>query len=233
MKQAIYIAGAITMLSLSGASQASPELTGYAVLTSDYVWRGVTQSDGHAAVQLAGDLAFDSGIYAGIWASTVDIENVTGTSRDAEVNYYAGYTHELGEDWNVGAAIVAYTYPGQEGAFDYDYEELLLSLNYRDRVWLEYAYSPDLYDTGFHTDTIEIYTEWPVGKHLLLGAGAGYYDHSDWFDDGYGYWQLGITWPIGRFDIDLRYHDTNGWVPIVSSPDRDGARGSLSVRLTF
>jgi uncharacterized protein (TIGR02001 family) len=38
------------------------EFSGYLTLTTDYVWRGVTQSNGDPAVQVGGEVAFRSGI---------------------------------------------------------------------------------------------------------------------------------------------------------------------------
>jgi uncharacterized protein (TIGR02001 family) len=209
------------------------ELSGYLVLTTDYVWRGVTQSDGDPAAQLGGDIAFDSGIYAGLWGSTIDINNGPDRQRDTEISYYLGYSHDVGKRWTFGISAVAYTYPGQTGTVDYNYEEYMFSTNYDDRVWLEYAYSPDLYNFDRESHNVEAYAEWPAGKHLIVGVGAGYYDVSDLVGDGYAYWELGVTWPLKRFDIDLRYHDTSRWVPVVSSEDRADARVALSFRLTF
>ena len=211
----------------------SADLSGYLVATTDYVWRGVTQSDGDPAAQLGGDIAFDSGIYAGLWGSTIDINNGGDRQRDTELTYYLGYSHDVGSRWALSVSVVVYTYPGQTGVVDYNYEEVMLTTNYDDRFWLEYAYSPDLYNTGFDSHNVELFTEWPAGMHLIVGAGAGYYDVSNLVGDGYSYWELGVTRPIGRFDIDLRYHDTSRWVPVVSSPDRADSRVALSFRLTF
>jgi hypothetical protein len=182
---------------------AATDLSAYLVLTTDYVWRGVTQSDGDPAAQLGAEVTFGNGIHVGLWGSTVDIDNGANRQRDTEVIYYAGY------------------------------EELVVSANFRDRTWFEYAYSPDLYNTGADSHNAEIYTEWPAGKHLVVGAGAGYYDVSDVVGTGYGYWELGVTWPIGRFDLDFRYYDTNRSVPIISSNDRAASRVALTVRISF
>jgi uncharacterized protein (TIGR02001 family) len=86
---------------------ASADLSGYLVLTTDYVWRGVTQSDGDPAVQLGGDIAFSSGIYAGLWASTVDIESAGDGQRDTELTYYLGYSHDANSRLSLGARVVA------------------------------------------------------------------------------------------------------------------------------
>jgi uncharacterized protein (TIGR02001 family) len=223
------------VLALGGVvhAAAAADLTGYLVLTTDYVWRGVTQSDGDPAVQLGGDVSFGSGVFAGVWGSTIDIDNGDGRRRDTEINYYLGYRLDAGRRWTLGVNAIVYTYPGQSGSINYDYEEIMVSANFDDRVWFEYAYSPDLYHTGFDSHNVEVFTEIPAGGHLVVGAGAGYYDVSDFVGDGYAYWEAGVTWPINRFDLDLRYHDTSRWVPVVSAPDRAEPRVALSIRVAF
>lgn len=58
-------------------SQHSPaaDFGGYVTLTTDYVKRGVTQSDSNPALQLAAEVGFDNGLFLGVWSSTVDIDN--------------------------------------------------------------------------------------------------------------------------------------------------------------
>lgn len=226
----ILVAFAIATTSLPAVAA---EFSGYLTLTTDYVWRGVTQSDGDPAAQLGGEVSFRSGFYAGVWASTIDIDNGGDRQRDAEVNYYAGYGHDVSAQWTLGLSAVAYTYPGQTGPIDYNYEEYALSVNYDDRVWLEYAYSPDYWGLGIESHNVELISEWPAGEHLVLGAAVGYFDFPGFLDDSYAYWDLGATWPNGRFSIDLRYHDTSGPVFIVSTPDRADARAVLSLRISF
>ena len=205
----------------------------YATLTSDYVYRGVTYSDGHVAVQLSGDVAFDSGFYAGVWGSTVDIENGPTRQRDTQLNFYAGYETTVGGRWSLGANVVAFTFPGQTGNIDYDYEELAVVLNYDDRAWLEVAWSPDLYGTGLDTTNVDLLTEWPLWAGIVGILGAGYYDTSELTGVGYGYWQIGVARGFGRFNADLSFHDTNRGVPIVSAGDRGDQRISVSLQVVF
>ncbi len=218
---------------LSAATSAAAEITGYAVLTTDYVFRGVSYSDSHSAVQLGGDVSFDSGIYLGAWGSTIDIGSELGGQRDFELDYYLGYTLDVSNRWSVGANIVSYNFPGAEGLFDYDYFEYSLAINFSDRVWFEYSYSPDIYHSHYSTQNFELYTEWQLGGALILGAGAGFYDVSNLSGYDYSYWQLGVTRPFGAIDVDLRYFDTSDWVPIVSTPDRAEERIVLSARYQF
>ena len=209
------------------------EVSGYAVLTTDYVYRGVTNSDSHGAFQLGGDLSFDSGFYLGAWGSTVDISNGPGRQRDLEIDYYVGYVHDVSSKLSVGANFVSYNFPGAEGQFDYDYSEYSLTSNYNDRLWFEYSYSPDLYHSGLSTQNYELYTESPIGGSTTLGASIGLYDVSNFSGSDYRYWQLGVTRPFGIVDIDLRYFDTSEWVRIVSTPERAEQRLVLSIKMQF
>jgi len=209
------------------------EFGGYAALTTDYVRRGVTQSDGSPALQLATEVSFENGFYVGMWGSTIDISNGPTRQRDLEVDYYAGYSLDTSDAWRVSAGIVSYNYPGQTGNIDYDYVEYLLGGSFRDRVWLDFAYSPDLYNSGRSTTNIELYAEWPIGDTWAIAGGAGRYDTSALTGSTYLYWQLGVTASLKWADIDLRAFDTDGSVPIVSTPERARSRLVLTVRVPF
>ncbi len=221
------------VLLLLGGNAVAAEFNGYLVLTSDYVFRGVTYSDGHFAAQLGGDVTFDNGVYFGAWASSIDIETAAGAERDLEIDYYVGYSLDINESLTVGANAVAYTFPGAEGLLDYDYEEYSLSINYVDRVWFEYSYAPDIFHTGSETHNYALFSELPLGHEVIASGGVGYYDTSALSDDNYTYWELGITRPFQRIAIDLRYHDANQWVPIFSSRNRVESRLVLSAKLQF
>lgn len=209
------------------------DVSAYAALTTDYVFRGVTYSDGDPAAQLGVDVSFTSGIYAGVWGSTIDIDSPPFSKRDREVTYYLGYSHDLTRDWTIAVNAVAYTYPGASGTVDYDYEEYGVSFNYRDRVWYEYAYSPDVYNSSSETHNYRLHVEWQLPAALVGSAGVGYYDVSRLSDDSYAYWEAGVTRSFGRVDVDLRYHDTSRWVRIISDPDRSDPRVALTARLQF
>ena len=209
------------------------EFGGYLALTTDYVRRGVSQSDSGPAIQLSGDVNFDNGLFIGTWGSSVDINNGPTRQRDLEVNFYAGYVVDVLESWRMSVAAVAYTYPGQTGNIDYDYEELFLGASFDDRLWLELAYSPDLYNTGRSSTNIDLFYEWPINGVWTFGAGAGHYDTSDLSGDSYSYWQLGATASLSWADLDFRFHDTDRWVPIISTPDRAKSRFVLKIQIPF
>lgn len=221
----------IALLAASAAAAAA-DVGGYLAVTSDYVFRGVSYSDGHAAVQGGLDAASDSGLYAGLWLSSLDIETPF-TARDTEFVLYAGYAMDVATDWSVGVSIVRYGYPGARGPVNYDYEEFSASVNYRDRAWLEYAYSPDIFHSSRETHNVELYAEWPLPAQLTLGAGIGWFDVSALSGDAYSYWQVGVSRPAGRFVLDLRFHDTSRAVAKVSDNERAESRIVLSLRYPF
>ncbi len=223
----------LSLLSICGQYSSAAEFAGYLALTTDYVKRGVTQSDSHSALQLAADVSFTNGFFFGAWGSTIDIENGPSRQRDLEVNYYAGYIFDASNAWQISVNAVAYVYPGQTGSVDYDYLEYSLGGSFDDRVWLEFSYSPDLYNTGLSSTNVDLFAEWPLNSIWAIGGGVGYYDTSKLTGDTYWYWQLGVTGSFKWADIDLRFHDTDKWVPIISTPDRAKSRVALAIRFPF
>lgn len=219
------------VLVLSAATQAA-ETSAYVALTTDYVFRGVTYSDGHFAAQVGGDVAFDSGFYLGAWASTVDIESDI-TDRDLEADFYIGYGHPLSDSVTLTGNVVAYTFPNAEGPVEYDYIEYSVGVNYDDRLWAEYAYAPNLYGIGADGHNYTIFGELPLAREFSLGAGIGFYDLSDLSGSDYTYWELGIGRSFGQLGVDLRYHDASDWVLRWSNRDRVDARIVLSAEIRF
>jgi len=223
----------VFLLLFAGRHVAAADFGGYATLTTDYVKRGVTQSDSNAAIQIGAEVDFENGLYFGTWGSTIDIGNGPSRQRDFEVNYYAGYVYEISNAWQMSVSTVAYDYPGQTGNVDYDYEEYSLGGNYDDRVWLEFAYSPDLYNSGQSSFNVDLFAEWPINNVWAIGGGVGHYDTSNLTGSAYQYWQLGITASLSWADIDFRFHDTDKWVPFVSAPDRANSRFVLTIQIPF
>ena len=223
----------VLFLLIFGQHGLAADFGGYVVLTTDHVKRGVTQTEGDPALQVGVELSFQNGLYFGTWGSTVDISNGPERQRDLEVNYYSGYAFDISEFWRVSAGIVAYDYPGQTGNINYDYLEYTIGGSFDDRVWLEVAYSPDFYNSGRSTTNIDLYAEWPVGGVWAIGGGGGQYDTSDLTGRSYRYWQLGATASLKWGAVDLRFHDTDNWVPIVSTPDRAKARFVLAIQIPF
>jgi len=96
--------------------------------TTDYVFRGVTQSKGDPAVQGYAELQAFDWVYAGIWSSSV---NGFATDPAAEVDLYAGLRHTW-DAFTLDVGGLYYYYPGEDGPkrFQLDYWEIYAKPSY-------------------------------------------------------------------------------------------------------
>lgn len=106
--------------------------------TTDYVFRGFSQSAEKPAFQLGADIGYGI-FYAGFWGSGIDFgvynERLTGNERQvggfAEIDWYAGIKPVLGP-LNFDLGVIYYTYPGAKDGnliatgkpYEFDYVEL-------------------------------------------------------------------------------------------------------------
>jgi uncharacterized protein (TIGR02001 family) len=107
MKQSL-LAAALMAAALPVAAADNP-LTGNLTLTTDYKFRGFTQTNYKAALQGGLDYALPGGFYVGNWNSSVEQSLYGGASLESDV--YGGYKGKMGGlDLDVGA--IHYMYPG-------------------------------------------------------------------------------------------------------------------------
>jgi len=97
------------------AEPASPHtFTGNLTLASEYLYRGIAQTNRKPAIQGGVDYSHSSGFYAGLWASNIswlsDMQ-VSGTSAPIEIDTYGGYKLGL-DDVTLDFGALKYNYPG-------------------------------------------------------------------------------------------------------------------------
>ncbi len=90
---------AIALLATSPLSLAAEDSSFYGwsqsasvALTTDYVWRGISQTNNDPAIQGQFDLSHESGFYIGAWASNVEFAD--GSKTSLELDAYAGFSRE-------------------------------------------------------------------------------------------------------------------------------------------
>ncbi len=116
----IAVAAALSTTSVTYAEEDVVSISGNVALSSNYIWRGQTQTNDEPALSGGFDLAHDSGLYLGVWGSNVDF----GTDDNMELDYYGGISGETGPvGYDLG--YIAYKYPGGSG----DFEEWYLGLS--------------------------------------------------------------------------------------------------------
>jgi len=163
------------LLGSMAASAMAAEVSGNAGFVSEYLFRGLPQTDGNAAAQAGLDVAYDSGAYLGTWGSSVD----NGTDSGVEIDLYGGWAGSTG-DFNYGIGGTFYTYTDD---VDEDYLELNLSGGWK---WLTLDVAIGEYDTEPKQDyTFVSLTAEYEGLYLTYGDFGDDFDGS-YLEAGYG-----------------------------------------------
>ncbi len=117
----------IDFVTASGQEDDSSAITvsGAATLTSDYRFRGVSQSDEGMAVQGGITLSHSSGFYAGAWGSNLSGWGTFG-GANMELDLIAGFKLPVGEG-TLDTGMTWYMYPN--GASETDFAELYAKLS--------------------------------------------------------------------------------------------------------
>jgi|TARA_S200000501_G_scaffold162306_1_gene152974 uncharacterized protein (TIGR02001 family) len=197
MKRLLLLVGMLAMPSFAAVSA-------NVSFASDYVWRGMTQSDG-PAIQGGFDFEAESGFYAGIWGSNVNFNDGAGS----ELDYYAGYGFSLG-DVGVDIGYIAFDYPKNETGLDF--EEIYLGLSFGDLGLL--------FASG--QDGMPDYTEASYAFGDLSISYGTYDDMSDNITISYGF-------SCGSYDCGITAYDMTD--EGYSGVDEDGVYFSISASL--
>lgn len=222
--------------------------------TSDYIFRGISQTSGNPAVQGGVDFAHDSGFYAGLWGSNVSwiADFNPGVSSSLELDTYFGFRNELKNGFSYDLGFIRYNYPASgypAGATKADTDELYLSAGYG---WLtaKYSYGLGQFLTvpgAAGTNYLEINASFPLGETgLTLGAHIGKQTYRGAAADAlalagadptYTDYRLGVSGELGGFTLTLAYTDTNapagGFYTTPAGKDLARSTVNLSVSRSF
>ncbi|MGD8526322.1 MAG: TorF family putative porin [Thioalkalispiraceae bacterium] len=195
-KNKIAIASAALLTAMTGSAQA--ETSANVAVTTDYVFRGISQSDGAPAIQGGVDYAHQSGFAAGVWASSVD-----DTVGDAgiEVDLYATFSATVGE-YGYSVGYYNYRYPGGDSGSSEDVAEIALGGTFRNYALTYYKGDSDL-----DADYLEFKANFAMDRGVNLGIGVGrtFDDNGEDITD----FKLGVSTQIEGLDFELAYTDNN------------------------
>lgn len=210
------------------AQEGPVEVGGTIAATSDYIYRGVSQSDGHGALQTDLHASSSAGTFAGVWASTRDDDFEPGTS--GELQLYVGQRFGLSSTWSASVSGRADYFVGGPARHSADYQEISAALSWLDRYTLSLTaiphavrYASVVYQYGgFQYEYYEVYRspafvadaagQWLLregvfGGGLYTTAALGYYyachagHHPPRATDYlYGNAGFALAWPRWRID---------------------------------
>ncbi len=205
-----HIGAMLAGLALSGgvAAESAWDVSGNVTATSDYVFRGVSQTLEDPALQAGVKLAHESGFYGSLWASNVDYGDEIGS--DAELDFVVGYGGAFSEDWSYDVNVTRYTYPGTDDAFDLEYNELIGTLTYKDRFWTMLGWSNDVFASDEPGTYVLVGLRFPITERFRLETiAAHYFLDEEAYSDDYSHAQLNAIYAWDSFDIRATGHFTS------------------------
>jgi conserved hypothetical protein, proteobacterial len=205
---------------LAQAAESPHSLSGNISLTSDYVFRGVSQTQNGPAIQGGFDYSHASGFYVGTWASNVAWVSDGGYKDDnsMEIDLYGGYRGSAGPiGYDLG--VITYYYPGDDipGATDPDTTEAYVGASW-EFLSLKYSHVVSEHFVGWTTDTggktrnsyyVELNGSYDLGSGWGVLGHVGYQNVKDNDDASYTDWKVGVTKDIGFGVVTVAYTDTN------------------------
>lgn len=96
------------------AAPAFADVAFNASVTSDYRYRGISQTRLKPAVQGGADWSDASGFYAGAWGSSIKWIKDVGGDADVEIDVYGGYKTEIAKGLTLDVGALQYWYPSND-----------------------------------------------------------------------------------------------------------------------
>lgn len=182
---------------------------------SNYLFRGVTQTQDGPAIQGGLDYEHESGFYAGTWASNVDFGDTeeliidfqnqtfsteTTSSPNYELDAYLGYGAALTDDLSLDLKAMYYAYPDGR---DLDLAEIDASATWKfATLGLAYTFYGESDDVPYAEGDLYYYAslDFALPFELGLSLRGGYYDFE--YNAGgndYGHGGVSISREAGDF----------------------------------
>ncbi len=240
-----------TLVGMLGFTGAHAGASGTISLASDYVFRGVSQTNQDPALQGGIEYAADSGFYVGGWGSNISWLSDASTtlapiSSSLELDVYGGYRGQFSDALSYDVGALYYGYPGDypAGFNSADtlevYAGITMAASEKVSLGARYAYAAtDLFGyansdgSGYLdlTANVAVADGWAIGAH----AGKQWIEGNATF--GYTDWKLGVTRSFENgFAVGLAYSDTDADSALYTNAFGNRIAGSalvLSIAKSF
>jgi uncharacterized protein (TIGR02001 family) len=192
---------------------------GDVAVTSDYIYRGYSQTNNHGALQLDLHASTQTGTFLGVWTSTLDDRYRPWASFDVEE--YIGQRFDLSSAWNTSITATNYQYLGGHQGYSSDYQQITASVSYLDRWTFSVSAIPNMLRYGQYGEyrlgrypayDAETAGQWLIGNGFFITGGVGYYlfTGTDSMPArhpsiGYAYGNLGLAYEWRSLRLDVGY----------------------------
>lgn len=237
------IASSLSLL-LLGTGPARAATSGSLALTSDYMFRGVSQTNRDPALQGGIEYAHDSGFYVGAWGSNISwLSDIPGDiSSSLELDGYLGYRGKAGQLVAYDVGVLTYDYPGDfpDGFSRADTTELYLGATVAPSetlsFGLKYSYAvTELfgYAGSDGSGYLDATLNWAFSPGWTLNAHGGrqWIENNEAFE--YTDWKLGVTRAFDNgFSIAAAWTDTDAEQALYTNAFGNDIAGS-TFAITF
>lgn len=223
----------LTLLAVDVVLAGDHVVTGNLAITTDYRFRGMSQTDGGPALQGGIDYKHaPTGLYLGVWGSNVDSSDSGYANASLESDFYAGWSGTF-DKASVNVKALRYQYFGTDNK-DSNTNEFYLILGYDFDVAAlsgTVAYSPDWYGLDdSHYYALDLSVPLPNDFTLTGHYGWNQFDHSD---ADYHDYSIGIGTQFGGFGFNLSYIDTDLDSHGCASPFKCDSTAVFTISKTF
>ncbi len=199
------LAGAIVLGLTPAYAEDGPSVSFGLTGATEYVWRGVSQSDGNPAVFVSGQVAYN-GFYAGAGAENVDFLGI-----ETEYDLWAGWSGDVG-GVTVDAGIVRYGYLDAPSGTDLDTVDFKVGVSDTFgplTLGVVAMYTPDYFATEESSVYGEVNASYAIADKWTLNGAVGHQE-IDPASASYTHWSVGVSYAVAdNVTLDLRYHDTD------------------------
>lgn len=203
---------------------AGPVISGLVALTSDYRFRGISQTDIAPAIQPSLQLDTPSGLFAGVWGSNVAELNGATT----EIDLTAGWAGTLaGLDSSFG--ILAYLYPQGDGTDVYEFFGTVGMPIGPITASLGLNWAPEQPNSGANRYLFAALSAGLPGTPITLNATLGHERGGFVFDEAGATtakwdWMLSLTYSLSAVSLGVAYVGTDlpGRDPLGACINRTG-----------
>lgn len=200
-----------------GVGIANAQLTANVGATSDYRFRGISQSQNAMAIQGGVDYATKNGFYIGNWNSSVSSDlYLNGAGIESDV--YAGFRKEIVKGVFVDVGTMNYFYPrARAGGQKYDTNEIYGAVSVGP-ITAKYSRSISDYfgiANSKESNYYQIGVALPISKQLTVDAHAGRTDVANNSAVNYTDYKVGVSYAVKAWTLGAHYYTNtsyaNGW----------------------
>lgn len=246
MKFVILATALITTLAAAGSASAEEtraptDLSFNAAVTSDYRYRAISQTRLQPALQGGADFVHNaSGVYAGVWASTIKWTGDAGGDGDVEIDLYAGQRGQLADGLGYDFGVLRYAYPSNQlqkvqGFVNANTTEVYGQLSWGPAL-LKYSHAVtnlfgfvDSENSGY----LDLAANLEARAGLIVNLHAGHQRIENNSAASYTDWKIGVTKDFGVLTGALAYIGSDARKSAYASPANGKFLGKSALVLTI